>query len=66
MWHILKDAGIDPALTRTSTTWSQLLRSQAAIACDFATVDTALLRRFHVLFFIDVTTREVIFGGPTT
>ena len=47
-------------------TWSQLLRSQAAIACDFAHVDTALLRRFYVLFFIDVTTREVTIGGITT
>jgi transposase InsO family protein len=66
VWQILKGAGIDPAPTRTSTTWSQLLRSQAAIACDFAHVDTALLRRFYVLFFIDTTTREVILGGITT
>ena len=65
VWQILKDAGIDPAPTRTSTTWSQLLRSQAAIACDFATVDTVGLRRFYVLFFIDTVTREVIFGGIT-
>lgn len=66
VWKILNDAGIDPAPTRTSTTWSQLLRSQAAVACDFATVDTALLRRFYVLFFIDTTTREVTLGGMTT
>lgn len=65
VWKILKDAGIDPAPTRTSTTWSQLLRSQAAIACDFASVDTVLLRRFYLLFFIDTTTREVAFGGIT-
>jgi len=66
VWQILKDAGVDPAPTRSSTTWKQLLRSQAAIACDFAHVDTALLRRFYVLFFIDTTTREVMFGGITT
>lgn len=65
VWQILKDAGIDPAPTRTSVTWSQLLRSQAAVACDFATIDTALLRRYYLLFFIDVTTREVTFGGIT-
>ena len=65
VWKILKDAGIDPAPTRTSTTWSQLLRSQAAVACDFATVDTVMLRRFYVLFFIDTTTREVTFAGIT-
>jgi putative transposase len=46
-------------------TWKQLLRSQAAIACDFVTIDTALLRRVYLLFFIDVTTREVILGGIT-
>jgi len=66
LWQILKDAGIDPAPSRTSVTWSQLLRSQAAVACDFVTIDTALLRRFYLLFFIDVTTREVTFGGITT
>ncbi len=66
VWQILKDAGIDPAPTRNATTWSQLLRSQAAVACDFATIDTALLQRFYLLFFIDVTTREVILGGITT
>ena len=66
VWQILKDTGIEPAPARTSVTWSQLLRSQAAVACDFATVDTALLRRFYLLFFIDVTTREVTLGGITT
>ena len=65
VWKILKEAGIDPAPSRTSTTWSQLLRSQAAMACDFATVDTGLLRRLYVLIFIDTTTREVILGGIT-
>ncbi|MEU4746576.1 helix-turn-helix domain-containing protein, partial [Actinosynnema sp. NPDC023658] len=37
VWQILKDAGIDPAAKRTSTTWSALLRSQAdaLLACDF-------------------------------
>ena len=41
-------------------------RSPAAVACDFATVDTALLRRYYLLFFIDITTREVFYGGITT
>ena len=41
------------------------LRSQAAIACDFASVDTAFLRRYYLLFFIDITTREVFFAGIT-
>jgi transposase InsO family protein len=46
-------------------TWTQFLRSQAAVACDFATIDTATLRRYYLLFFIDVTTREVFFAGIT-
>ena len=46
-------------------TWSQFLRSQAAVACDFATVDTVTLRRFYLLFFIDIPTRTVWLGGFT-
>lgn len=65
MWRILKQRGIGPAPQRTGVTWTQFLRSQAAVACDFATVDTALLRRYYLLFFIDVTTREVLYGAIT-
>ena len=65
VWRILKQHRIDPAPQRTSLTWSQFLRSQAAVACDFAAVDTALLRRCYLLFFIDITTREVFYGGIT-
>ena len=46
-------------------TWSQFLHSQAAVACDFFTIDTALLRRYYVLFFIKVQTREVFYAGAT-
>ena len=65
VWRILKHHCLDPAPQRTSVTWTQFLRSQAAVACDFATVDTALLRRYYLLFFIDITTREVLYGGIT-
>ncbi len=65
VWRILKQRGIDPAPQRSEVTWSQFLHSQAAVACDFFTVDTALLRRYYVLFFIDVTTREVFYAGIT-
>ena len=57
VWRILKQHGVDPAPQRTSVTWTQFLRSQAAVACDFATVDTVLLRRCYLLFFIGITTR---------
>ena len=39
--QILKNAGIEPAPTRSEVTWTQFLPSQAAVACDFATVDTS-------------------------
>ncbi len=61
----LKQHDIDPTPHRSTVTWTQFLRSQAAVACDFATIDTAFLRRYYLLFFIDVTTREVFFAGVT-
>ena len=45
VWQILNNAGIDPAPTPSRVTWSQFLRSQAAVACDFAAIDTVTLRR---------------------
>jgi hypothetical protein len=37
LWEILREAGIDPAPERTSTTWAAFLRSQAQaiLAADF-------------------------------
>ena len=67
VWSILKRAGIDPAPNRASQTWTEFLRSQAAgiVACDFFTVDTVLLRRYYVLFFIELKTRRVHLAGIT-
>ena len=44
VWRILKQHNIDPSPNRVEVTWTQFLRSQAAVACDFATIDTAFLR----------------------
>ena len=68
VWKILRAAGIDPAPGRTGPTWAQCIRSQAKaiLATDFACVDRATLRRFHVLFFIEIGTRRVHLGGITT
>ncbi len=65
VWQILTDNGIEPAPNRSDVTWSEFLHSQAAVACDFFTVDTAFLRRYYVLFFIKVQTREVFYAGVT-
>jgi putative transposase len=68
VWKVLRAAGIDPARDRTGPTWIEFIRSQAAaiIATDFACVDTATLRRFHVLFVIEVGSRRVHLVGITT
>ena len=65
VWRILKQHNMDPSPNRADVTWTQLLRSQAAVACDFATIDTAFLRRYYLLFVIDVTSREVFFASIT-
>ncbi|MCB0990099.1 MAG: integrase core domain-containing protein [Acidimicrobiales bacterium] len=65
VWQILTDHGIDPSPNRSDVTWTEFLHSQAAVACDFFTVDTAFLRRYYILFFVKVRSREVIFAGIT-
>jgi hypothetical protein len=51
VWRILKDAGIDPAPTRSGLSWRSFLEAQAKtiLAVDFFHVDTVLLRRLYVL-----------------
>ena len=67
VWRVLKELGIDPAPRRTGPTWSAFLRSHAQdiLACDFFTVDTVLLKRLYVLFFIEIASRRVHLGGVT-
>ena len=68
VWTILRAARINPTPQRTGPTWAQFIRTQAKgiLATDFACVDSATLRRFHVLFFIEISTRRVHLGGITT
>ncbi|MGI9578596.1 MAG: transposase [Microthrixaceae bacterium] len=68
VWKILRTAGINPIRDRTGPSWCEFIRSQAAgiIATDFVCVDTALLRRFHVLFVIEHASRRVHLSGITT
>jgi len=67
VWQILKDAGVDPAPRRSGQTWRAFLAGQATtiLATDFFHVDTVLLRRLYVLFFIEHGTRRVHLAGIT-
>jgi transposase InsO family protein len=67
IWKLLRGAGIEPAPRRASQSWRGLLSRQAAgiVACDFFTVDSAFLRRYYVLFFIELQSRRVHFAGVT-
>ena len=67
--NILKRHGIDPAAERCrQTTWKEFLRRhwEQIVASDFFTVEIWTpngLRRFVVLFFIELSTRRVEIGG---
>ena len=67
VWAILRRHDIDPSPRRSGSTWIEFLRSQAAttLACDFFIVDTVLLRRLYVLFFIELETRRIYVCGIT-
>ena len=66
--HLLIAAGLKPAPRRSGPSWRAFLRQQAAsmLACDFFTIETISLRRFYVLFFMELGSRRVHLAGCTT
>jgi putative transposase len=66
--RLLLAAGLTPAPRRSGPSWREFLRHQAAsvLACDFFTVETISLRRYYVLFFIELGCRRVYLAGCTT
>jgi transposase len=64
---VLRRHGLPPCPRRDGPSWSEFLRSQAkgVLATDFFTVDTVFLRRYYVLFVIEVQSRVVHFLGVT-
>jgi putative transposase len=64
---VLLGNGLRPAPRRASVTWRAFLRAQAAgiIATDFFTVETVRLKTLHVLFVIELHTRQVRVAGVT-
>jgi putative transposase len=67
VWEILRQAGIDPAPDRASTTWASFLRSQAnaLLACDFFETSTVTGARLFVLAVIEHGTRRIRVLGAT-
>jgi transposase InsO family protein len=65
--RLLAQARLEPAPRRSGPSWREFLRAQAAsiVACDFFTVETAFLRRYYVLFFIEHASRRVWLAGCT-
>jgi transposase InsO family protein len=65
---VLRRHGLPPAPRREGPTWTQFLSAQAKgiVATDFFHVDTVLLRRYYVLFVIEVQSRVVHVLGATT
>src|ERR1022692_682855 len=59
--QIMKDHNLGPAHRRRGPTWRQFLRAQASgvVATDFFHVDTVLLKRLYVLFFIELGRRRI-------
>jgi transposase InsO family protein len=67
VWAILREAGIDPAPERATTTWPQFLRSQAQalLAADFIETITLTGTRMYVLAVIEHAGRRVRVLGAT-
>jgi transposase InsO family protein len=67
VWAILRRHGLEPVPRRSGPTWSEFLKAQATtmLVCDFFTVDTVLLRRLYVLFFIEIDARRIHLSGVT-
>ena len=67
VWQILKDAGIDPAPQRSTTTWALFLHNQADVilACDFFETITLAGQRLYALAVIEHTTRRIRILGAT-
>jgi transposase InsO family protein len=67
VWEMLKDAGINPAPQRSSSTWADFLHSQAdtLLACDFLETVTLSGARLYVFAVIEHASRRIRILGAT-
>ena len=65
--RVLASARLPGAPRRAGPTWREFLHAQAdgIVACDFFCVDTIVLRRLYVLFFIELGSRRLRIAGVT-
>jgi putative transposase len=66
--RLLARPGLGPAPRTSGPGWREFVRAQAAsiVACDFFTVESVLLSRYYVLFFIAHASRRVWLAGCST
>jgi putative transposase len=66
--RLLARAQLHLAPRQSGPSWREFLQAQAAsiVAADFFTVESAFLRRYYALFFIEHGTRRVQLAGCTT
>ena len=64
---ILRRHRVPPAPRREGPTWAQFLNAHAGaiLACDFFTIDTMLLRTLHVLVFMEIHSRRILYVNCT-
>ena len=67
VWEILKEADVDPAPERASSTWADFLRSQAdaLLACDFFEAVTLSGARLYVFAVVEHANRRIRILGAT-
>jgi putative transposase len=67
VWEILREAGIDPAPERASSTWTDFLRSRAdaLLACDFFETVSLAGARMYVFAVIEHASRRIRILGAT-
>jgi transposase InsO family protein len=67
VWQILREAGIDPAPERSTTTWADFLRSQAnaLLAADFIETVTLTGARMYIPAVIEHASRRIRILGAT-